>query len=425
MPPASSSFAGPTEMRALTDALRPGQRVFVAGLTAESALLRAALEHAPERADGVEFTSIQLPGVDHTDYLGLHPRARTQAFFMTPQARAGLATQRCTLHAMDYSGIARHLRSAAPFDCAIGQFTPPDAQGWCHPGLNADFLPLVWSRALRRVGHLNPALPRLDSPFKVHISDFDAVAHAQAPLLQIADAPVNSVGTRIGQHVAPLVQDGDTLQFGIGAVMQAVANALVDHRHLRLHTGMVSTLLRTLWDSGALDRDAPIHTGVVFGDDAFYGDIAALGRVVLHDVRFTHGAQTLAGLSRLVAINSAVEVDLFGQVNSERSDGTLQAGAGGLPAFAQASQQSADGRLLVCLPATARQGQVSRIVPSLGPRSLCTVPRYLSDAVVTEFGVAQLHGLSVQARAQALIAIAAPEHRPALAAAWDAIAAEL
>jgi acyl-CoA hydrolase len=393
--------------------------VFVAGLSGESALLRDELLRWPERAAGVEFTSIQLPGVDQTDYLAVHPDARINAFFMTPHVRAGLAQGRAALYPLDYTGAARHLLDAAPFDCAVAQFTLPDQEGWCCPGLSADFTPLVWKHARRRVGHLNPELPRIASSFKVHVSEFDAVVELGAPGLAIAQAPTNEVNVRIGRNAATLIRDSDTLQFGIGSVLPEVARALHAHRHLRIHSGMVSPLLQTLWENGSLDRDARIVTGVLLGDPAFYDYAGRLQRVYLDNVRNTHDANKIGAIPRFVAVNSAVEVDLFGQVNSERSDGTMQAGAGGLPAFAHGSQLAAGGRLLVCLGATARRGEVSRIVPALDARSVCTLPRHLADAVVTEFGVAELRGRSLDSRAEAMIAIANPDHRARLAAAWD------
>jgi len=404
---------------------RPGHRVFAAGLTGESALLRDELRRDPPRAAGIEFTSIQLPGVDQIDYLATHAEARVQAYFMTPSVRAGLAQRRATLFPLDYTGIARQLLEAPPFDCAIAQFTPPDSDGWCSPGLSSDFAPLVWKRALRRVGHLNPEVPRIDSSFKVHISEFDAVVEAGAPALSVAQPVSNEVNERIGRHAANIVRDGDTLQFGIGSVLPDIARALHAHRRLRIHSGMISPLLRTLWESGALDRDARIVTGVVLGEPTFYDYVGRLGRVYLDDVRKTHGLDVIAAIRRFVAINSAVQVDLFGQVNSERSGGSIQAGPGGLPAFAQGSQIAVDGRLLICLSATARDDRISRIVPILDADGLCTVPRHQADAVVTEFGVAELRGRSMASRAEALIAIAHPNHRDSLAAGWESMLSRL
>ncbi len=408
-------------MKRLVDALQPGQRVFVSTLSTESALLHDELRADPERARGVTFCGVQFPGIDRIDYLALHREARQESFFMSPGVRAGLAQGRAELLSLDYPGIVRHLREGPPLDLAIAQLTPPDADGYCSPGLAADFMPLVWPRAQRRIAHLNPRLTRTRGSFRVHVSELDVAIEADAPLLPFTDPAVDHLATRIGAHVAPLVRDGDTLQFGIGAVPAALAGVLTRHRRLRFHGGMLPSALQTLWEAGAMDRDAQVTAGVVLGDSALHDFVSRLEPLWLTDAAHTHDVTALAAIPRLVAINTAIEVDLFGQVNSERAGGTIQAGAGGLPAFAQGALLSAGGRLLICLPATAHRGELSRIVPALDGRSLCTLPRYLADAVVTEHGVAQLRGLSLDARAQALIGIAAPEHRAALSASWDEI----
>ncbi len=412
-------------MRRLVDALAPGHRVFVPTLSNESALLQQELLADPERAAGVTFCGVQFPGIDRSDYLALHPQARLEAHFMSSAVRAALGSGRAELLALDYRGIARHYSDGPAPDVAIAQLTPPDAQGWCSAGLVSDFLPIVWPRAKRRVAHLNPLLPRTAGSFRVHVSELDLAIEAELPLLEFGEATVGEIEARIGRHVAALVRDGDTLQFGIGSVPLALAGALSSHRRLRIHGGMVSGAARQLWHAGALDRDARITTGVVLGDARLHTFAAQWPGLWLTDTRHTHDPAFIATMPRFVAINSAVEVDLFGQVNAERTGGTLQAGAGGMPAFAQGAQGSAGGRLLICLAATAKRGTVSRIVPALGAQALCTVPRALVDAVITEHGVAELRGLSLHARAQALIAIAAPEHRAALAGAWDDMARQL
>jgi acyl-CoA hydrolase len=240
-------------------------------------------------------------------------------------------------------------------------------------------------------------------------------------LLDFSEPGCTDVESRIGEHVAKLVRDGDTLQFGIGSVPLALAGALSSHRRLRIHGGMVSSAVRTLWEAGAIDRNARITTGVVLGDAAMRDFAARLAPLWLTDVTHTHDVATISAIPRFVAINSAVEVDLFGQVNSERANGVIQAGPGGLPAFAQGALASPGGRLLICLSATARKAGASRIVSTLGDPSLCTLPRFMADAVVTEHGVAELRQLSLDARANALIGIAAPEHRVALSQSWERI----
>ena len=408
-------------MKRLTDLLRPGARVFVAALSSESALWFDELRADPERANGVDFMGVQFPGIDKACHLALHPRARQTAFFMSPAVRTGIAQGRAELLGLDYLGIARYLRDMTPVDVAVAQLSLPDADGYCSAGLSSDFLPLVWERALRRVAHLNPRMPRTRGSFRVHVSSLDIAIEADMPLLEVAEASGGPIEARIGAHVAALVRDGDTLQFGIGSAPSALAGSLAGHRRLKLHSGMVSPAMRTLWEAGALDHAARITTGVALGPAAFHDFVAAHPTLWFTDVSRTHDVVAIAAIPRFIAINSAVEVDLFGQVNSERAGGAIQAGAGGLPAFAQGALASPGGRVLICLAATARGGSVSCIVPALSDRALCTLPRYLADAVVTEHGVAELRGLGLDGRAAALIRIAAREHRDALAAQWEAM----
>jgi len=406
-------------MKRLSDALRPGARVFAPALSGESPLLLAELAEDPERARDVHFIGVQFPGIGKADYLALHPTVRQTAFFMSPSVRRGMDENRADLLSLDYPGIVRFLEAMEPVDVAYAQLSPPDAKGNCTAGLCSDFLPLVWQQARRRVAHINPALPRTRGFFTVHVSELHDTVEAESPLLTFAEPPASDVEEGIGRHVATLIHDLDTLQFGIGSVPVALAASLTGHRRLKLHTGMVSEAVRRLWEAGALDRDSRITTGVALGSPDFYRFVAEHPRIWFSDVGRTHDIGTISAIPRFVAINSAIEVDLFGQVNSERANGSIQAGAGGLPAFAQGALRSRGGRSLICMAATAKRGTVSRIVPTLNDQGLCTLPRHLADVVVTEHGIAELRGLSLDARAQALIAIAAPEHRDTLADTWD------
>jgi acyl-CoA hydrolase len=385
--------------------------------------LAEAIAADPERAADVTFIAPQFPGIDRTDYLALHPRARLVGVFMSPALRRGLTEGRAELLPHDYRGVARHLLEMPAPDVAIAHLSAPDADGYCSAGLAADFMPLVWPRARKRIAHLNPRLPRTRGSFRVHVSELDDHVLADSPPLTWPEPGCGEVETHIGAALASIVRDGDTLQFGIGSVPVALAGALRNHRRLAIHGGMVTESLTTLWHAGALDRDARIVTGVVLGSERLQALASELETLWLTDVRTTHDPAVIIQRcrergSRFVGINSAVEVDLFGQVNAERAAGVLQAGAGGLPAFAQAAQGAEGGRLMICLPATARRGEVSRIVPVLGHQAFATLPRTLADTVVTEYGAAEVRALSQDARAEALIAIAAPAHRVALAAAW-------
>jgi len=412
-------------VKRLSDALFPGARVFVPGFSGESALLLEELAADPERARSVHFTVAQYPGIGRADYLAVHPQSRQTAFFMTPAVREGMREGRAELLALDYPGIVRYLREAEPFDVVFVQLSSPDAQGWCSPGPCVDFVPLVWARAKRRIAHINPRLRRTRGSFRVNVSELDAMVEADAALLEYSQAVPSSAEERIAAHAATLVRDADTLQFGVGSVPAALARALTGYRKLKVYSGMVSEGVRLLWEAGALDRDARITTGVALGAADFYDFVSDCAPFWFTDASHTHDVRAIASIPRFIAINSAVEVDLFAQVNGERAEGTVLAGAGGLPAFAQAAQLSRNGRLLICLRATAKRGTVSRIVCTLGSEALCTLPRHSVDAVVTENGIAELRGLSMEARADALIAIAAPEQQPALSSAWDRIRARL
>jgi acyl-CoA hydrolase len=344
-------------MRRLSDALHPGARVFVAGVSGESALWIDDLRADPERA---ALSACSSPA-STAPTTALHPATRLTAFFMSP-AVPGIREGRAELLPLDYPGIARHLRAMPPVDVAVAQLSLPDADGYCSAGLASDFVPLVWNRAVRRIAHLNPRLPRTSGSFRVHVSTLDIAVEADAPLLEFTEATGGALEARIGAQVAGLVRDGDTLQFGVGAVPSALASSLAAHRRLKLHSGMVSPSMRTLWEAGALDRDARITTGAALGPVSFHAFVAEQPNLWFTDVSRTHDVAAIAAIPRFIAINSAVEVDLFGQVNSERAGGVIQAGAGGLPAFARGALVSAGGRSMICLTSTARGGGLSRIV---------------------------------------------------------------
>jgi acyl-CoA hydrolase len=208
----------------------------------------------------------------------------------------------------------------------------------------------------------------------------------------------------------------------MGRLQAAVLDALADRRQLRIHAGMVSDGLQPLFDAGALiDADDAVTAGVALGSADFYPWAAR--HVRFRSVGETHDAQRLHGLHRLHAINSALQVDLLGQVNSETIGGRQVSGSGGLSDFIRGARACQGGRAIIALPACTRRGD-SRIVPLLpsGPHSLT---RCDSDWVVTEYGVADLRHRDVHARARALIAIAAPAHREALERDWHALARSL
>src|SRR6266436_3538428 len=231
--------------------------------------------------------------------------------------------------------------------------------------------------------------------------------------------------TEIGHRVASLVRDGDTLQLGIGKMQSAVVRALRSHRRLRLHSGMVTEEIVNLLDVGAIRGPGSVVAGVALGDDAFYRRLSEDASFTFRSVDETHDVDRIAGIPGFVAVNAALEVDLFGQVNSDCLDGQLQADVGGMPPFVAGARRSPGGRAIFCLNATAARGTASRIVPKLGAGSAVGVPRHAVDAIVTEYGVAELAPLPVHRRAERLIELAAPSFRADLAREWATLMARL
>lgn len=404
---------------------RPGMTVYVPGVAGESLALFTALQAQPEAARGVRFVGMHFPGINRNDYLGLHPEARQRSYVMTGGLRAGFADGRAELVPLDHPASFRELRDHLDIDIAIAQVTPPDAHGICSLGLASDFLPAVWHKARRRVAHINPRLPRTQGSFQVRVADIDAAFESDHALLTYDGGTPDDAMRAHAAKVASLVRDGDTLEFGIGKLQAGILDALKDHRRLQIWSGMISTPVLGLLDAGAIASDGRIDAGAVLGDAAFYDRMGADPRLFLRPVSETHDVPRMAAIPHFCAINSAVEVDLFGQVNADSLGGRLAAGVGGLPAFVAGALLSPGGRSIIALPSATDDRKITRIVATLKHPALFALPRHAADFVVTEHGIAALRGLTVHQRAEALIAIADPVFRDDLAEQWAAIARRL
>lgn len=401
----------------VVDGLRPGMTVFIAGMSGESTALYQALQARPDKAAGVRFVGALFPGINRSDYLGLAPDTRQRAYFMLPGLRRGLADGRAELLPLDYPGIWRDLTRLAPVDLAIIQLSPPDAQGLCSPGVSCDFQPAVFARARRRIAHINPLMPRTYGGFTVPYAELHAVFEAGQELITYDAGTPGPEQQAHARLVASLVRDGDTLEFGVGKLQAAILAALDGHRDLRVWSGMASAPVLPLLDRGVIRGAGAVTLGVALGDAAFYDRVGRDESFNFQPVDRTHAVRNIAAIDSFCAINSAVEVDLFGQVNADTVAGRQVAGVGGLPAFVAGALLSESGRSIIALPSTTEDGR-SRIVAQLPQGALAALPRQAADYVVTEQGIAALRGRSVQERARALIGIAAPQHREALEARW-------
>lgn len=404
--------------------LKPGMSVFVQGGATEPSSILDAIAAAPGSAAGVTFTQPNVPGVNRRDLAALHPDARINAMFATRDIDVSLHAGKVRLLPLHYSDLHGYLSRRAKFDLAIVQVSPPDARGRCSFGVAGDMVPDVLKRSAAVVAEINPQVPF--SPGAPWLA-YDRIGHAveaDHPLLESGNPPVDDTLAALGRNVAALISDGDTIEFGLGGTPNAVLAALRDKRDIGVHTGLATDSLIDLIEAGVVtNARKPIDvgrsvTGLAIGTRRLYDALAAGAPVDFRPVSYTHDRATIARLGHFAAINSVIEVDLFGQANAEMIGGRQVSGTGGLLDFVEAARRAPHGRSILALQAAASDGTTSRIVPALASGTVVTVPRGEADYVVTEYGVAELRDRSVDERAEALIAIAAPFAREGLAEAW-------
>lgn len=395
--------------------IKPGMTVFVQGSTGQPLALMRALADRHRELGGIDFVSVLTPGLNCFELGETQPPCRLTTFFDYRDLRRSWAAGPIRFAPLHYSEISAFLRTGPVIDLALIQLAPPDAYGHCSTGLAADFVPDILPACRTVIAEFNSAMPAMPNGPTVAIGDIDLAVEICHDLPISPMSSSDPVADRIARHAAALVNDGDTIQFGVGRLPQLVVARLADHNDLGLHNGLTSAAIRPLVSSGAMtgarkSYDRGLHvTGAVCGDADFYDWVARQDTFAMRPVSYTHAASTLARIDNLVAINSVIEIDLFGQANAEMAAGRQLSGSGGLVDFVRGARLSHGGRAIVCLPATSDGGRRSNIVPLLG--SVVTIARTDIDHVVTEYGHVALRHLSAKARAEALVELAAPEFR--------------
>jgi acyl-CoA hydrolase len=310
-------------------------------------------------------------------------------------------------------------------DVALIQVAPADGQGNHSCGLIADHVRAAVAKARVVIAEVNDQVPRTFGE-TIPSSAIDMAIEVSRCPVEVFPAPVSETDQAIARHCAGYVSDGSVIQTGIGAVPDAILRLLRDRRDLGVHSGMIGDGLVDLVEAGVvtnarkeIDQGVSI-TGALIGTRRLYDFANGNPAIRMMPATYTHDAAVLARLSRLVSVNSAVEVDLTGQVNAEQSGDAYLGGTGGQVDFVRAGARSPGGRALIALPSTAKGGAVSRIVATLsGP---VTTARSEVDVIVTEFGAAELKGMGSAERARRLVAVAHPDFREALDRAALAIA---
>jgi acyl-CoA hydrolase len=392
-------------------------RVLVSSCSAESLILGDAVRRAGTALGAMTFTGIFVPGLNTRSWLP-NPACRVETFFMTPELKAaGKATK---FLPFCYGDILDWLRTT-PIDAALFMAAPPDGEGLCSFGPAVDFLAELWPKIPVRVAHINPRLPQVAGPCGIPFGELTAFVEAEQDLLEQPEPPDDPVSRGIGEAAARFASDGATIQMGLGKIPTAALRALKGHRNLRVHSGLIPEAVVDLEEAGALAPGVSVTGGVAIGSRRLYDRVAG-GAYRFHPVSYTHSPKVLAEIENFVTLNSAMEVDLFGQAYAELGPSGLVSGAGGASDFARGAR-AAGGLRIVALTASASRGAISRIVAPDEGRGPVSLGRMDTDVVVTEHGAADLRGLDHDERARALIAIAPPAHRDRLAAQWSELTA--
>lgn len=395
-----------------------GMRVYLTGnCSVPQTLLAALVRRAPELWD-VEIAQVLTIGP--ADYVApeMDGHLRVNTLFISDNVRAAVNEGRADFTPVFLSEVPKLFKSGLlSVDVAMVHVSPPDEHGFCSFGIEVGMTKPIAQCAKIVIAEMNPRMPRTLGDSFIHLSKLDLVVPVDYPLPEIQMGATTETVQRIADHVAGLIPDGATLQTGIGAIPDAVLTRLDNHKDLGIHTELFSDGIIDLINRGIINGErktlhpGKVIGGFVLGTQRLYDFIHDNPVIELHPQDYVNDPFVIAQNARMVAINSAVEVDLTGQVCADSIGPRLYSGVGGQLDFVYGASRSQGGVPVIALPSTALGGKASRIVAMLKPGSGVTTSRNHIRFIVTEHGVADLYGKTVRQRARALIAIADPAFR--------------
>jgi acyl-CoA hydrolase len=402
--------------------VRSRDQVYVqcAAATPET-LLRALVARASELEDvGMIHLHTEGPGPHLAPEMAPHFRHR--ALFIGPNARAAVNEGRADFVPVFLSDVPElFLSGAQPLDWVFVNATPPDNHGFCSLGTSVEAMHAAIRAARNVVVQFNRAMPRTLGESFIHVSQVDLAIEVDDPVHEVQRPVIGEVERRIGSYIADLVPDRATVQLGIGAIPAAAAEFLTGKRDLGIHTELFSDAVVDLVEAGVVTGNAkPRNVGKIvaafmMGTRRLYDFANDNPMVEMRAVDFTNDTHVIRSFPAMTAINSALEVDLTGQVVADSIGHRMYSGVGGQMDFIRGAALAQDGRAIIALPSAAgRAGEISRITTALKEGAGVVTTRAHVRTVVTEFGVAELWGKSLRERAKALIAVAHPDHRDRL-----------
>lgn len=405
-------------------AIQSNNRVFLTGnCSVPRQILSAIVARAPS-LENVEI--VQVLTVGDAEYVDpkLAGHLRVNTLFISHNVRQAVNEGRADFTPCLLSEIPLLFSNGVlPLDVAIIHVSPPDEHGFCSLGVEAGMTKTAALSAKRVIAEVNPQMPRTLGDSFIHVSKIDYAVPVDYPLAEFKMGEPSDTSMRIGSHIAGLIEDGSTLQMGIGAIPDGVLAHLKDKRDLGVHTELFSDGLVDLYQAGVVTNErkslhrGKIVAGFMLGTRKLYEFVDNNPVVELHRTEYVNDPFVIAQNDNMIAINSAIEVDLTGQVCADSIGTKLYSGVGGQLDFIRGAARSKGGKPIIALPATVTTsaGQtLTRIVPTLKQGAGVVTTRNDVHYVVTEFGVADLYGKPIRQRAQALISVAHPDYRQEL-----------
>ncbi len=402
--------------------VKSGNRVVTGHACGEpSSLVEALVTRAPELS-AVEIVHMVAMGPAKYAQPGMEASFRHNALFVGASTRKAVEEKRADYTPCFFSEIPRLFREKLlPVDVALIQITPPDEEGFCSYGLSADYTVAAAECATTVVAQINAKLPRTGGA-KIHLDAVNFLVEKDEPLLELKPPVIGAIEKQIGENVASLIADGSTLQLGIGAIPDAVLLFLTGKKDIGIHSEMFSDGVVGLAEAGVItNKKKTINPGkfmaaFLMGTRKLYDFIDGNPEVELHPVDYINDPCVIGQHDNMVSINSALQVDLMGQVNAEMIGSRQFSGIGGQVDFVRGVSRAKNGKSIIALPSTASGGKVSRIACELDRGAAVSTSRNDVHYIVTEYGIANLRGKSLRERALALIGIAHPDFRETLLA---------
>ena len=401
--------------------IRPGERIFVGSGCAVPSLLVTTLETIGTTLRDTEIMHILTVGDTPYTNEKFSDNFRCNAFFIGNNTRSAIAEGRADYTPVFLSDLPHLFRNGTiPIDVALIQVTPPDEHGFCCLGVSVDVVKSAAESATTVIAEVNPQMPRTRGDSLISIDHIDILTENDTPLPEVPPPPPDEIAEKIAKNISRFIEDGSTIQMGIGTIPAAITKFLKNKTDLGVHSEMISDEVVELWKAGVItNRKKSIHQGKIIttfcmGTKKLYDFVNDNPFVEFHPSEYVNNPYIISLNDRMVALNSALEIDLTGQVTAESLGHMFYSGIGGQADFMRGASKSKRGKPIIALPSTAKDGSISRIVPHLSEAAGVVTSRGDVHYVVTEYGVASLHGRSIRERAIALINIAHPQFREKL-----------